>query len=95
MRGSCLTRLVVALTLSMAAPATAQSSRCRVMDPTGTPLNLREAPGGRIVGQISNQIIVERGETVLDGQGRSWTRVMDHNTGRHLGYVFREFIACF
>jgi hypothetical protein len=33
-------------------------SHCRVMDPTGTPLNLRTAPNGQILGNLANGIVV-------------------------------------
>ncbi len=81
--------------IAAAAPALAQSDRCRVMDPTGTPLNIRETPGGRVIGTVRNGTIVTRDEQVSDSQGRGWVYVRDRSTGASIGWVFREFVACF
>lgn len=70
-------------------------SRCRVMDPTGTPLNIRQTPAGRIVGQLPNGMLVNRAETVRDERGRAWVFVHDRETGDPIGWVYREFVACF
>jgi hypothetical protein len=61
---------------------------CKVTDPTGTPLNIRATPGGRVVGTIRNGRTVSISGQATDSQGRLWV-----NIGR--GYVLREFIACF
>lgn len=55
---AALTAAIFAAT-TLAAQA---QSRCRVMDPTSTPLNVRTAPNGRIVGALPNGLLV----TVLD-----------------------------
>jgi hypothetical protein len=44
---------VVAMSLEGWTEASAQD-RCRVMDPTGTPLNVRTTPNGNIVGTLNN-----------------------------------------
>ena len=75
-------------------PAIAQQ-RCRVMDPTGTPLNVRETVGGRVVGQLPNGRLVSRAEVVRDARGRAWAFIHDPRSGDPIGWVFREFIACF
>jgi hypothetical protein len=80
--------------VALSAPAEAQQ-RCRVMDPTGTPLNVRETPSGQVVGQLPNGRLVRRAETVTDSRGRGWTFIHDFRTGDPIGWVFREFIACF
>ncbi len=84
---------VASLVLLSAASASAQS-RCRVMDPTGTPLNIRETPAGRVVGSIPNGFIVSRAEQV-DHNGRAWVFIHNAQTGAPIGWVFREFVACF
>lgn len=68
--------------------AEAQSPRCRVMDPTGTPLNVRSAPNGQIVGTLYNGTIVYIRGISYDSKGRSWANVGS-------GWVYREFLACF
>ena len=75
--------------------ATAQAAdRCRVTDPTGTPLNVRDAPQGRILGKVGNGRLVQMIETDSDRNGKTWARVgtMD---GRPMGWVFREFVSCY
>jgi hypothetical protein len=42
----------IAICLVWLTEASAQE-RCRVMDPTGTPLNVRTAPNGHIVGNYA------------------------------------------
>jgi hypothetical protein len=81
--------------LAAAAPAEAQSSRCRVMDPTGTPLNIRDEPNGVVVGNVRNGTLVTRLRSSQDERGRPWTYVADRNSGEPLGWVYREFISCF
>ena len=82
------------LTFACVSDASAQS-RCRVMDPTGTPLNLRAAPNGPIVGTLDNGKLV----TILAGtvgpNGKPWVHIASFDSGEPLGWVFREFIACF
>jgi hypothetical protein len=65
------------------------------MDPTGTPLNVRDAPGGRIIGKLPNGLLVTVLQRRTDSRGRSWAFVARYDNGRHIGWVFREFIACF
>lgn len=81
--------------LLIATGAEAQSTRCRVMDPTGTPLNLRDSPNGVVVGRIRNGTLVTRVRSSEDERGRPWSYIVDRSTGEPLGWVFREFIACF
>jgi hypothetical protein len=86
----------LALGLALAASgAEAQSTRCRVMDPTGTPLNLRDSPNGAIIGRVRNGTLVTRVRSSEDERGRPWSYVVDRQTGEPLGWVYREFIACF
>ncbi len=75
--------------------AEAQSRRCRVMDPTGTPLNIRATPGGEVVGQLPNGVIVNGAEQVRDDNGRTWLFLHNQRTGHPIGWVFREFVSCF
>jgi hypothetical protein len=70
-------------------------SRCRVMDPTGTPLNVRTAPGGKIVAALPNGLLVSIVDQALDANGKPWVYIARYDDGAVLGWVFREFIACF
>jgi uncharacterized protein YraI len=84
---------MVAATLTVASGA--QAAECRVTDPTGTPLNVRTAPGGRIVGTLVNGQRV----SVLDRRvvgGKPWVYVGDVELGdQPIGWVFREFVSCY
>ena len=82
----------VALLGTSEAPA---QTRCKVMDPTGMPLNTRTGPNGTIVGTLRNGVLVTITDNTVDGQGRPWVHVEDLNTGEPYGWVFREFIACY
>ncbi|WP_439574303.1 peptide-binding protein [Phreatobacter sp.] len=87
--------LGAALVAASSVPAAAQSPRCRVMDPTGTPLNVRDSPNGAIIGRLRNGLLVTRVRDGEDERGRPWAYVTDRSTGEPLGWVYREFIACF
>ncbi|KAF0121121.1 MAG: SH3 domain-containing protein [Xanthobacteraceae bacterium] len=82
-------------TVLLATDAEAQSTRCRVMDPTGTPLNVRDSPNGVVIGRIRNGTLVTRVRSSEDERGRPWSYVVDRSSGEPLGWVYREFIACF
>lgn len=73
--------------------ASAQGEVCTVTDPTGTPLNIRNAPGGRVIGTLRNGTEVYIEELRSDEQGRAWAKVSNPNR-RSLGWVFREFVSC-
>ena len=70
-----------------------QGRDCTVTDPTGTPLNIRDAPNGRVIGALRNGKEVYIEELTLDASGRSWAKVSDSNR-KIIGWVFREFISC-
>lgn len=76
-----------------AGPALAQSS-CYVSDPTGTPLNIRIEPNGRVVGTIPNGAQVTISEARRDERGRAWVFIRDLDSGRGIGWVFRSFLNC-
>jgi hypothetical protein len=73
----------------------AAQSRCRVMDPTGTPLNIRTAPSGGIVGVLPNGVLVTVRNSAVDQNGKPWVYISRYDDDAPLGWVFREFIACF
>jgi hypothetical protein len=88
-----------AATIASATTASAQvPERCRVVDPTGTPLNLRSSPGGPVVGTVANGHLVRYIRDQDDARGRTWVLISSWNGGgggATRGWVFREFIACF
>lgn len=70
---------------------------CKVTDPTGTPLNVRATPNGRIVGIVRNEAEVYIEEIANDDKGRPWAQISTKSNGkkRVLGWVIREFISCY
>ncbi len=74
----------------------AASRRCKITDPTGTPLNVRASPNGRIINKLRNGREVEILESGRDNRGRSWVYVGGYYKGnwRNWGWVFREFVSC-
>jgi hypothetical protein len=68
-------------------------AECIVADPSPTPLNVRTAPYGRIVGTLDNGQAVSILDSSIDNQGRPWVYVAD-DTGNPLGWVYREYVVC-
>ena len=56
---------------------------------------MRVAPNGQIVGALPNGLLVAVVDTRDDANGRPWAFIVRANDGRPIGWVFREFIACF
>jgi peptidoglycan hydrolase-like protein with peptidoglycan-binding domain len=74
--------------------ASATRNRCQVTDPTGTPLNIRAAPNGAILGNVSNGVPVHILQTTQDNAGRSWVLIERLPDNQSLGWVFRNYITC-
>jgi hypothetical protein len=66
-----------------------------VTDPTGTPLNVRESPNGKITGTLANGTLVAIVEYKDAANGKPWVKVVDYKTTKPIGWVFREFVSCF
>lgn len=61
---------------------------CTVDDPTGTPLNVRATPGGKVFGSLPNGTRVILG--ITDGsEGPNWTRIIEPTQG----YVWSEYLT--
>ena len=90
---------VLLTAVAFATPTAAQSrgSICLVADPTGTLLNVRSAPNGRIVGQIANGVWVRVGDMAAVG-GKPWAHIHDSDMagtlGDPLGWVFASYLKC-
>ena len=69
-------------------------SACYVSDPTGTPLNIRIEPNGRVVGTIRNGTQVTISETRRGDGGRLWVFIRNLDSGRGIGWVYRDFLNC-
>ena len=90
---------LLAALAALPSPSHAQFSDrvCVVADPTGTPLNVREEPNGRIVGTIANGVwVLVRTQTTVGG--KSWAYIHDSNkfgtVGDPLGWVFDRYLKC-
>ena len=90
--------LLISLMFVLLLVAVAQAEDvCKVTDPTGTPLNVRQTPNGRIVGTLKNGREVYIEEVSNDDKGKPWARVsvVEKGKKRVLGWVLREFISCY
>ena len=48
----------MALIVSWGLASAAGGDRCKVTDPTGTPLNVRDGPNGKVIGTLANGALV-------------------------------------
>ncbi|MGO4619384.1 SH3 domain-containing protein [Ensifer sp. 2YAB10] len=72
-------------------PARGAEIACTVADPTGTPLNVRDTPNGRVVMTLSNGAKAgQAGER--DHSGKRWSLVA--NEAGPLGWVFSAYLDC-
>lgn len=90
--------LTAAMLVTPAHPAAAQSARvCVVADPTGTLLNVRDAPNGAVVGQIANGVWVKATDR-MTSRGKPWVYIHDSDPngslGEPLGWVFADYVKC-
>jgi LCCL domain len=69
---------------------------CKVTDPTGTPLNLRDNPSGNIIGQLDNGREIYILEVANDKRNRTWAKVAGYEDGQYKtwGWGIRKFISC-
>lgn len=68
--------------------------RCYVEDPTGTELNVRSSPGGKIVGTVPNRQIVEIADR-SSREGKEWVFINDwEENSRPIGWVYSRYIVC-
>ncbi|WP_204103671.1 MULTISPECIES: hypothetical protein [Spirulina sp. CCY15215] len=84
------------LAMGMSLPAKAENV-CEVTDPTGTPLNVRDSPNGRVVNALRNGREVYIIEIAYDRKNRPWAKIGGYYQGEYRiwGWVFREFISCY
>lgn len=93
-----MTRFVVAamaLIVSSGLAFAADGDRCKVTDPTGTPLNVRDGPNGKVIGTLANGALVAIVEYKDADNGKPWVKIVDHKTKKPIGWVLREFVSCF
>jgi hypothetical protein len=86
---------IIMFTVVLCGASTASAeSRCRVMDPTGTPLNVRTSPNGKIIDTLPNRMLVSVVDQTFDRNHRSWVFLKRGTDDEPIGWVFREFISC-
>ena len=68
-----------------------ETRKCHVADLTGTPLNVRNAPAGKVVASLPNGSVVEAFDTAPDKVGKDWTRI-EFKSIR--GWVLKAHLAC-
>ena len=86
-------RLVLACGFALAVETAFAQAVCVVADPTGTPLNVRAAPNGSILGALFNGTRVSVLNVVADRSGERWAYIAPVGPGKR-GYVFRKFLDC-
>lgn len=83
------------MTLAMTLSTSVFAQTCKVTDPTGTPLNARATPNGKIIGKVKNGTVVYVSEYDYDSKGRPWAQIFNAKNDKYIGRVFREFISCY
>jgi uncharacterized protein YgiM (DUF1202 family) len=65
---------------------------CTVVDPTGTPLNVRSGPNGKILSNLRKGSKVEVVDHT-DHMGKRWARVAKFQEATY-GWVFEAYVSC-
>lgn len=90
MRVTLLT-FAISLSLSSSAFTCGGAPVCTVIDPTGTPLNVRSGPNGKILGTLKKGELVEFNEH-KEVNGKKWALVSKFSEAS--GYVFGDYLKC-
>lgn len=90
-----LNTLLTTSIFSILLTSTAYAQTCKVTDPTGTPLNVRDGVSGKVIGKLTNGRVVYVAEYGYDYKNRPWVLVFDAKTDDYIGWVYREFISCY
>jgi hypothetical protein len=79
-------------------PTNANAQRtyfCVVADTSGTPLNVRSSPNGRVVSTVRNGVEVEISDEAVDRRGRLWVYIGYGSGDAYVqGWVIRRFLRC-
>ena len=88
--------VITALIIFLGTGAVAWAQMCVVNDPTGTPLNVRTTPNGRIMTSLVNGTKVFIQRISYDNLDRPWVLISVYQRSgyRTLGWVFRPFLSC-
>jgi hypothetical protein len=84
------------LVVIASAGLTIYAQRCEVTDSTGTPLNIRNKPNGRVVGKLRNGTVLWQEDYLYDSMGREWLKVGIYRGKKYtvLGYVLKDLLSC-
>lgn len=69
-------------------------TKCVVADPTGTILNLRSAPNGKVISTAENGLSVVIVDTAKDARGQDWSYLKSDEGQMNLGWAFKAFLRC-
>jgi hypothetical protein len=65
---------------------------CAVKDPTGTLLNVRAKPNGRVIARLKNDTLVAIDDSTA---GNKWSRISFKKGRKQLtGWVLRDYLGC-
>jgi hypothetical protein len=69
---------------------------CKVIDSTGTPLNVRDKPNGNTINSLKKDKEVYILETTNDEQNRSWVKIAGYHEGKYRtwGWAIKKYINC-
>jgi hypothetical protein len=86
--------IVVFIVLLGGASTASAETQCRVMDPTGTPLNVRTSPNGKVIDTLPNRMLVSIVDQIFDQSHKAWVFLKRGTDDEPIGWVYREFISC-
>lgn len=86
-----LLTFAIFLSLSTVAHTCGGAPVCTVIDPTGTPLNVRSGPNGKILSTLKKGELVEFNEH-KEVKGKKWAHVSKFSEAS--GYVFGAYLKC-
>ena len=97
MKKSAYLLLLLGFAVSASMSNAYAESVCKVTDPTGTPLNIRDAPNGKIINKLRNDRQVYITDTIYDSRDRPWVYLEGYYQGeyRYWGWAIREFVSCY
>ena len=87
--------VLAAMAVLIAGPALAED-KCLVTDPSGTPLNVRDKPGGKILTTLPNGVTLTISDYQKDAKGREWAHLGDlkYDPKAKGGWVAKDLISC-
>jgi uncharacterized protein YraI len=75
-------------TAALAVALTSPVLACQVSDPTGTPLNMRESPNGKIIGTLQNGV-----EVVMKDASKDWNWAQIVTKSGKTGWVYYNYLS--